>query len=96
LQLGWSGAIDRHSLQLNTRHDRYSTSSQHKTTGNVAYGYRLTDEWRLHGGYGTAFRLPTFNQLFFPGFGNPDLAPESSRNKEAGVVWQRKGSRAAL
>ena len=32
LQLGWSGAIDRHSLQLNTRHDRYSTSSQHKTT----------------------------------------------------------------
>ena len=96
LQLGWSGAIDRHSLQLNTRHDRYSTGSQHKTTGNVAYGYRLTEEWRLHGGYGTAFRLPTFNQLFFPGFGNPDLAPESSRNREAGVVWQRKGSRAAL
>ena len=96
LQLGWSGAIDRHSLQLNTRHDRYSTGSQHKTTGNVAYGYRLTEEWRLHGGYGTAFRLPTFNQLFFPGFGNPDLAPESSRNRDAGVVWQRKGSRAAL
>ncbi len=27
----------------------------------------------------TAFRTPTFNDLYFPGFGNPELEPEKSR-----------------
>lgn len=94
-QIGWSGQIGRHSLQLNTRHDRY-TGGQSKTTGSASYGYRITDALRLHGGLGTAFRLPTFNQLFFPGFGNPGLQPESSRNRELGLVWQQQGTRAAV
>ncbi len=96
-QLGWSGRIGAHTLQLNGRHDRFS-GGQSKSTGNAAWGYHLTDEWRIHAGYGTAFRLPTFNELYSPSsnFGNPDVGPESSRNKEAGLVWQRRGSRASV
>lgn len=97
LQLGWSARYGAHSVQLNGRHDSFS-GNRNKSTGNIAYGYHLTDEWRLHAGYGTAFRLPSFNELYSPSsnFGNPDVGPESSRNKEAGVVWQRRASRVSL
>ena len=40
--------------------------------------------------YGTAFKAPTFNDLYWPAgrfgfFGNPDLEPEESRSAELGV-----------
>ncbi|GAA3551324.1 TonB-dependent receptor domain-containing protein [Zobellella aerophila] len=35
--------------------------------------------------YGTAYRAPSFNDLYFPGFSNPDLKPEESENWELGV-----------
>ncbi len=97
LQMGWSARYGAHSVQLNGRHDSFS-GNRNKSTGNVTYGYHLTDEWRVHAGYGTAFRLPSFNELYSPtsNFGNPDVGPESSRNKEAGVVWQRRSSRVSL
>ena len=51
--------------------------------------------WRVTAGYGTAFKAPTFNDLYFPGFSNPDLAPETSRNVEAGVVLDGRSGRRA-
>ncbi len=35
--------------------------------------------------YGQAFRAPGLGDLYYPGFGNPDLVPEHSRSIEAGV-----------
>ncbi len=35
--------------------------------------------------WGTAFHAPTFNDLYYPGFGNPSLQPEVSRSIEAGL-----------
>jgi vitamin B12 transporter len=43
--------------------------------------------WRLTAGYNTGFRAPSFNDLYFPGFSNPNLVPETSQNAEAGVYW---------
>jgi vitamin B12 transporter len=74
------------ALQANVRHDD-SNQFGSKTTGALAWGYRLTPAWRLTASIGTAFKVPTFNDLYFPGFSNPDLQPESSRNVEAGVHW---------
>ncbi len=96
VQLGGTFQLDAHSAQLNVRHDSYSGASGNKTTGNIAYGYRISEHWRAHGSYGTAFRLPSFNELYYPFFGNPDLAPESSRNREAGLSWQGGSSRAGV
>ncbi|MGH7277936.1 MAG: TonB-dependent receptor plug domain-containing protein [Candidatus Rokuibacteriota bacterium] len=48
---------------------------------------------RLRGAWGQGFRAPTVNDLFFPGFGNPDLAPERSESWEAGfdqAVWANR------
>ncbi len=54
-------------------------------TGNLAWGYTLSPRLRARLSYGTAFKAPTFNQLYFPGFGNPNLRPEKSKTYEAGL-----------
>ncbi len=41
---------------------------------------------RLKASYAAGFRAPTFNDLFFPGFSNPNLRPEISWEIDAGVV----------
>jgi vitamin B12 transporter len=48
---------------------------------------------RLRGAWGQGFRAPTINDLFFPGFGNPDLKPEQSESWEVGFdqrVWKNR------
>ena len=46
-----------------------------------------TGRWatRIKGSYSEGFKAPTFNELFFPGFGNPDLNAETSSEYDAGV-----------
>jgi vitamin B12 transporter len=52
-------------LQLSLRRDDNSQFGD-QTTGSASYGYQFTPEWRAHVSYGTAFRAPTFNELYFP------------------------------
>lgn len=61
-----------------------------KTTGNATLGYRFNDAILAYATYGTAFRAPTFNDLYWVGTGNPDLQPETSKNTEIGVKGQHK------
>ena len=56
-----------------------------ETTGGVAYGKEVGSQTRMTLGYGTAFRAPTFNELYFPGFGNPDLKAETSGSIDFGL-----------
>jgi len=77
---------DAHALQV---HLRFDDSDQFggKTTGAIAYGYRVSPALRLTAGYSTGFNAPSFNDLYYPGFNNPNLVPETSRNVEAGAYW---------
>jgi vitamin B12 transporter len=77
------------ALQANLRHD---DSSQYggKTTGALALGYQLTPSWRISAGASTGFKPPSFNDLYFPDFSNPNLVPETSRNFEGGVYWNSR------
>lgn len=77
-----------HALQADLRYDR-SSQFGGQTTGAVAYGYDLSPMWRATISAGTAFKIPTFNDLYFPGFSNPDLKPEKSRNLEGGLYYVR-------
>lgn len=98
LLAGWNGSIDKHRLQLNLRRDQNSQFGG-KTTGFAGYGYQLDDAWRAHVSYGTAFRAPNFNELYFPDTfgalfaGNAALRPEFARNREAGIDWERGAHR---
>ncbi|MDX1714765.1 MAG: TonB-dependent receptor [Halomonas venusta] len=59
-----------------------------EVTGSVGVGYDLDAYHTLRANYGTAFNAPTYNQLYYPGFGNPDLESETSQSIEVGVRGQ--------
>ncbi|TDJ48859.1 MAG: TonB-dependent receptor [Nitrospina sp.] len=40
---------------------------------------------KFRANYATGFRVPTINDLFFPGFNNPNISPEESKNWELGL-----------
>lgn len=69
---------------LGLRHDRYDGFGGH-TTGSLDAGLDLPWGLRATAGYGTAFRAPTFNDLYYPYSGNPDLDPEESATWELGL-----------
>lgn len=59
-------------------------------TYSAAYGYFFTRELRANINYGTGFRAPSFNDLYYPGYGNLNLKPESNRNFETGIHYETK------
>lgn len=96
---GWLASyltdIGAHSVQAGLRRDDNSQFGNH-TTGRLAYGYRITPQWRASASYGTAFKAPTFNQLYFPSFGDASLQPEKSRNREAALRYDGEVINAGL
>lgn len=81
------GAFDLQAAARNDDNDQFGNHS----TGNIALGWDFAQGWRATAGVGTAFKAPTFNELYYPFFGNPDLDPERSRTVEAGVAWRGDG-----
>ncbi len=79
--LGKFGVQD---IELSTRRDinqQFGTW----TTGSAAWGMTLSDALRFIVSDGTAFKAPTFNQMYYPYYGNPLLRPERSNTFEAGL-----------
>lgn len=82
----YRGRFGRQSFEASLRRDDNEQFDGH-TTGSVAWGLGLGEAWRLTAGYATAFKAPTFNELYFPFFGNPDLHPEESKTWELGLAY---------
>ena len=93
--VGWSGHLNDHRLQANLRRDENSQYGG-KTTAYAGYGYQITEALRAQVSTGTAFRAPTFNDLYYPGYSNPTLKPENAVNREAGLVWEQGSRRAGV
>lgn len=92
---GRTAGEGRQQLQLNVRHDDYSDAGG-ATTWLAAYGYALTPALRATLQLSTAFRAPSFNDLYYPYYGNPGLRPERARSEEAGLRYAQGGLRASL
>lgn len=56
------------------------------TNGSLALSYNVSEDFRVVASYGTAFVAPSFNFLYFPFFGNPDILPEKSESAELSLV----------
>lgn len=82
--------VGKQRLQLNLHHDRSSQYGD-ETTGGVQYGYQLLPALRLSGSVGTAFHAPSFNDLYYPGYGRSTIQPERSFNRELGLYLNGKG-----
>ena len=74
--LNWTAGLreDRHSEFGNNLTYRSSLSYNIENLG-----------LRFHGSWGKGYRAPSINELFFPGFGNPDLNPEESKGWDIGI-----------
>jgi len=83
---GLSGSAGAHSWQGSLRRDSNSQFGG-VNTGALGYGFAFNPAWRVGASYGTSHTLPSFNQLYFPGFGNPNLIPEEGKHAELSLRW---------
>jgi vitamin B12 transporter len=90
--LGYRGDVGAHGWQLNLRRDDYSDFGS-ANTYYAGYGLKFAQQWRASVAASSAFNAPTFNDLYFPGFSNPALKPETARAKELALQWQAGGQR---
>jgi vitamin B12 transporter len=79
--LGNFGATD---IQLSLRGDDNEQFGNY-TTGGASIGRDFAGNLRWTASYGTAFKAPNFNELYFPGFGNPNLSAETSESFDLGL-----------
>ena len=75
------------ALQASLRYDDNEAYGD-EVTGSLALGYDLGNYHTLRASFGTAFKAPTFNDLYWPNSGNPDLNPEKSETLEVGIRGQ--------
>lgn len=93
LFMGYIGQFQSHGLQANIRKENNSQFGNQET-GSIGYGYTFNEFWKFNSSIGTAFKAPTFNDLYYPGgfagklYGNSELEPETSRNIEASIKYQ--------
>ena len=74
-----------HLLSASARRD--NSVYGNKNTGAIGYGYQFTRALRATASYGTSFRAPTYNELYFPNYGNAANRPEKGRNAEVGLRY---------
>ncbi len=80
----FQGNYQQHQLILGFRQD-FNQQFGRFSTWNAAWGYEFSNSILFSASYGTAYKAPTFNELYFPGFGNSALDPERSRSYEIGL-----------
>ncbi len=74
-------AFDVWTVEASVRNDE-NNQFGNNTTWQVAAGWRLYPGYELKLSHGTAFRAPSFIDLYYPGFEMPNLQPEESDNTE--------------
>lgn len=79
-----STGAGRHDFLFAARRDE-NEQFGNQVTGSAAWGWSPAEDVRFRASFGTAFKAPSLNQLFFPGFGNPSLEPERSESAEIGA-----------
>jgi len=93
--LSYSG--ESHDFLFSLREDNHSAFGS-ATTGLASWGVKVTPDMRVTATISNAFRAPSINELYHPGFdfgggpplfysGNPNLKPETSDGGEVGLRW---------
>ncbi len=86
---------ESHDFLFSLREDNHSAFGS-ATTGLASWGVKVTPDMRITATISNAFRAPSINELYHPGFpfggpplyaGNPNLKPETSDGGELGLRW---------
>jgi vitamin B12 transporter len=92
--------------------ERLSGQGGFRVDGDEEFGEEVSPGWSVgyrhdwdpdrrwstfvRGGYQEGFKAPTFNELFFPNFGNPALDPETNSEWNGGLVQRVWGEQAIV
>jgi vitamin B12 transporter len=76
--------LDKLTIEASIRSDDNSVYGTYNTW-QLGASYTVNDQYRVFTSGGTAFQAPTYNELYWPDYGNPDLEPEESLNYELGI-----------
>ncbi|HFG1782006.1 TPA: TonB-dependent receptor [Vibrio cholerae] len=72
------------TAEASVRYDDDSAFGDH-TTWNLGFGVAPSEYVEFVASTGTGFKAPTFNDLYWPSSGNPNLKPETSKSSEIGI-----------
>ena len=78
VSIEYSGNFDKGSKAINA------------VSPSVDFRYAVTDGLDLVAFGRRAYRVPVFNELYYPGFGNPDLKCEDSWLSSVGPQWRKQ------
>ena len=92
--LGYTGEFSANVLTADLRRDQNSVYGG-ETTGRLGWSTEVAAGLRLRALAGTTFRAPSFNELFYPGYGVPSVTPERGRSVELGLNWRGGDSEAS-
>ncbi|MEK8029929.1 TonB-dependent receptor [Ideonella sp. DXS29W] len=96
LVLAYLGSLGPVQTQLDLRRDQNSDYDE-VTTGRIGGSISVAPGWRVRALAGTSFRAPSFNDLYYPGYGVPpgngafSIQPERGRSVELGVEGRGEG-----
>lgn len=79
------------SFEATVRYDDVEDTDS-ETTYNLGSGYQFSENQRIVLNYGTGFKAPTFNDLYYPFSGNADLTSEFSKTIELFVESEVAGA----
>ena len=92
--LGYTGEFGAQVLSADLRRDQ-SSAYGGETTGRLGWSTEVAKGLRLRAVAGTSFRAPSFNELFYSGYGVPSITPERGRSVELGINWRAGDSEAS-
>lgn len=92
--LGYTGDFGPQVLTVDVRRDQNSVYGG-ETTGRLGWRMEVAKGLRVRALAGTTFRAPSFNELFYPGYGVPSVTPERGRSVELGLNWRSGDSEAS-
>jgi len=58
--------------------------------------YQINSQWQVRANASKNFRIPTFNDLYWQPYGNPDLKPEESYSYESGIDFTKNKTQIAI
>jgi len=80
--------FDRMLLYVTGRYDYYSDVIEDAFSPKLGINIRINKQYNVHirSSWGKNFRVPTFNDLYYPMYSNPNVTPERSTAFDAGFV----------
>lgn len=90
---GYLARLNPVTLQVNARSDRNSQLGEH-SSGQLGASWQVRPALQVGANLGSAFKAPTFNDLYYPddGYGNkgnPNVKPETAFNREAFIRFEK-------